>query len=163
MRLFWIITAIVLGAVHACPLHAQTPSVFSHAQINVPFEVRRTGTWVEIIETREAWHAFYVANAKVYLGPNSERLTPPEFDFAAYTIVAGGLGEGGSGRSLMIQSVQASDSSTVVSALVLRATGACSTLDWITYPTVVILIPKPHGNLHVSSREASFDCNRVAR
>ncbi len=161
MRHFWNITAIVLGALQFSLSHAQTPGVFSHAQINVPFEVRTTGTWVEIIDTQEEWHAFYSANAKITLGSSAENFPTPEFDFASYTIVAGGLGAGASGRSLLIEQVRAAGSTTFVGALVLRTSGSCASAAVVTYPTVVILIPKPQGNLQINSREATFACNWV--
>jgi len=124
----------------------------------VPFDVRETGSWVQVIDSREAWETFYAGNARKYLGPDSALNIPPEFDFETYTIIAGGLGAGGADRSLMIEYVKNSGATTYVGALALRAGGACDVIAMETYPTIVILIPKPRGTLQLYSREALFYC-----
>lgn len=138
---------------------ASAANVFSYAQIDVPFDVKTDGTWVKIIESREAWDAFYRENAGKYLAPESELNIPPQFDFDAYTVIAGGLGAGSAGRSLMIEYVKGGGTTTYVGALVMRTGGGCDITANITYPTIVILLPKPQGRLQLFSREAVFFCN----
>ena len=141
------------------PAQAFSASVFSFAEIEVPFEVRANGSWVEVIESSDAWERFYIQNAEKYLGPNSEYILLPEFDFDAYTVIAGGLGAGGGDRYLMLESVTTNGATTYVNAVAMRAEGSCSTLTTETYPTVVILMPKPEGTVRVNTREAFYYCN----
>lgn len=134
-------------------------STFSYAEINVPFEVQVDGTWVEIIETQQEWEAFYTENAVKYVGPDSDLGTPPEFDFDSYVVVAGGLGAGSAARSLMIERVDGLGATTYLSALILQMVG-CNVIDAVTYPTIVILIPKPEDDLQIISKEATFNCGQ---
>ncbi|MES3007035.1 MAG: hypothetical protein V4751_04610 [Pseudomonadota bacterium] len=157
MYKFWITAVMVYSSLCLASTQASAANVFSYAQINVPFEVRVNGTWAKVIENREAWEAFYKENAGKYLAPESELNNPPLFDFGAYTVIAGGLGEGGAGRSLMIENVRGG-STTYVGALVLLADSSCNVTANVTYPTMVILIPKPQGKLQLNSREAVFSC-----
>jgi hypothetical protein len=157
MRKFWIKAATIFSVLCWSPIQASASSVFSYAQINVPFEVRVDGSWVQIIENREDWEAFYVENAQNYHEADSDLNTPPDIDFEAYTIIAGGLGAGSANRSLSISSVNANSSATHVNALVVTGRG-CVVLAVATYPTVVILIPKPMADVRVSTREAFYDC-----
>jgi hypothetical protein len=152
---------IVLMCFTLCwyPAQASAANVFSFAEINVPFDVRVNGSWVEVIESRDAWESFYVENAVKYLGPNSESIIVPEFDFESYTVVAGGLSAGGSDRLLMLAGVRASGSITYIDAVAIRAEGACNGIAIETYPTIVILIPKPEGTLRVNTRQAFYCCN----
>ncbi len=157
MRKIWVKAAIIFSILCWSCIQASANSVFSYAQINVPFEVRVDGTWIQVIEDQEDWEAFYAENAQNYYEPDSEFSIPPEIDFEAYTIIAGGLGAGSANRSLSISSVNADSSATHVNALVLTGRG-CIVLAVATYPTVVILIPKPMADVRVSTREAFYDC-----
>lgn len=158
MYKFWITAVMVYSSLCLVSTQASAANVFSYAQIDVPFDVRVDGTWVKVIESREAWDAFYKENAGKYLAPESELNIPPQFDFENYTVVAGGLGAGNSGRTLMIEYVKGGGSTTFVGALVLRADGGCAITGNVTYPTIVILMPKPQGKLQLFSREAVFFC-----
>ncbi|MDO8270642.1 MAG: hypothetical protein Q7U82_01810, partial [Gammaproteobacteria bacterium] len=106
MYKFWITAVMVYSSLCLISTQATAANVFSYAQIDVPFDVRVDGTWVKVIESREAWDAFYRENAGKYLAPESELNIPPQFDFDAYTVIAGGLGAGSAGRSLMIEYVK---------------------------------------------------------
>lgn len=158
MHKFWLTAVIVYTSIFLISTQASAANVFSYAQINVPFDVKADVTWVKVIENRDAWEAFYKENAGKYLAPESELNIPPQFDFEAYTIIAGGLGAGSSGRSLMIEYVKGGGSTTYVGALVLLADVGCAVTANVTYPTIVILLPKPQGKLQLFSREAVFFC-----
>lgn len=158
MYKFSITAVMVYISLCLVSTQASAANVFSYAQINLPFDVKADGTWVKIIENREAWDAFYRENAGKYLAPESELNIPPQFDFDAYTVIAGGLGSGNAGRSLMIEYVKGGGSTTYVGALVLRADSGCAIVGMVTYPTIVILLPKPQGKLQLFSREAVFFC-----
>ena len=75
-----------------------------------------------------------------------------------YTVIAGGLGAGGANRSLMIEYVKGRSRTTYVGALILKTGIGCLVPSAVTYPTIVILIPKLQVNLEVYSRKAVFNC-----
>jgi hypothetical protein len=158
MKKFWVKIALLFSTLSWGTTQVLAASVFSYAQINVPFEVRVDGGWVQVIEDQATWEAFYVEHAEVYLGQDSELITPPELDFKTYTVIAAGLGAGSSGRSLMIEYVKGTSSTTYVSALILRTGGSCIITANVTYPTLVVLIPKPQETLKLFSKESVFEC-----
>lgn len=78
MRKIWVKAAIIFSILCWSCIQASANSVFSYAQINVPFEVRVDGTWIQVIEDQEDWEAFYAENAQNYYEPDSEFSIPPE-------------------------------------------------------------------------------------
>ena len=150
-------TLLILCTLCSLSLKASADSIFSYAEINIPFEVKVDGSWVQVIESQEEWQSFYSAYAIRIGESDSETETAPDIDFNHYTIIAGGLGAGSAARSLMIERVGDSDTTTYVSALVLQRVG-CVVLAVATFPTIVILVPKPKNDLQFFLREATIDC-----
>ncbi len=133
-------------------------SIFTHAVLKVPFEVREKSPWSQTIESQDAWELFYRTNAVVYLGENSKLLSAPSIDFGQYSIVAGGLGSSYSHSSIMIRYVRDQGPYTDLSALILTPGASCNVPSVISYPTVVLLIPKPDDNLKLHVSEVINEC-----
>lgn len=138
------------------PSHSD--SIFDHAVLKVPFEVREKHPWSQTIESQDEWELFYRTNAAVYVGPNSELLSAPAIDFGQYTVVAGGLGSSYSHSTIMIKYVRDQGPYTSLVAVILTPGTSCNVPSMISYPTIVVLIPKPDDDLKLSVSEIVNEC-----
>ena len=152
-------TMAVLAQFSLClfSFEAAANSIFSYAQINIPFEVKVEGSWAQVIESQEEWESFYTAHVVSFSESESELESPPKIDFNNYTIIAGGLGGGSATRSLMIERVGDSGPITYIQALILRGVG-CIVPAVATFPTIAILVPKTEDELQFFVKEATYKC-----
>lgn len=149
--------SLVLFATMVFAANTASAQVFTHSIIKVPFEVRADEPWSQIIETQEEWIEFYETHALNYLQPDSELAIPPTFDFDSYTIVAGGLDGSYTHSNLMIGQV----TSSYIAAAILTPEGQCNFTAGISWPQIVVLIPKPTQPLSIYTTEYKFDCTLI--
>ncbi len=136
---------------------AYSSSVFKYAEIDIPFEISADGTWVEVFDSQESWSNFYRENTPSYIDENDERAIPPEFDFSLYRLIAGGLGGGSAGRTILMD-VEHTYSTSYISSTVVLAGSNCAVAAVYTNPTIVILIPRLEKSLAISKSELVKNC-----
>lgn len=131
--------------------------VFTHAIIDMPFQVQSDQPWSQVFENQTDWNAFYEANVPNHVTAGSPEAIPPEFDFEKYSIVAGGLHPGYSASELAVLDV-VNGTETNVSVLIVTPGAGCVSASVVSWPTIAILIPKPTGEIRIHSRQTFFDC-----
>lgn len=150
---------VLIVCLQFAAMPAAAEEFFTHAVLNLPFEVYVDGTWVSVFESQEDWDLFYNEHVPDYIDESFELRYPPEFDFENYMVIAGGLGVDVFGDRLSIEKVIATSSTVYIIALVVSKGVGCGTLAVVRWPTIAILIPKPEGEIEFFRSDVrSADC-----
>jgi hypothetical protein len=139
----------LLAAAFATPAYSQ--DYFSHAVLVVP-EARIDTPWVEVIDTKAKWEAFYQKHA----APGT---AVPPIDFNTYRIVAGGLGKINAGGALIaIERAFYLGNQVYISGMQVRPGANCVVAQIVTWPTTAIVIPQSNKEVAVSIGKFTRDC-----
>lgn len=145
-------TAVVFALlIIGCATPAFSQDYFSHAVLVVP-EARIDTPWVEVINTKAKWEAFYLKHA----GPGA---AVPPIDFNTYRVVAGGLGRINAGGALIaIERAFYLGNMVYISGMSVRPGPNCIVAQVVSWPTTAIVIPQSNQEVAVSIGKFTRDC-----
>lgn len=132
-------------------------SAFTHAIIKLPFEVQTETTWSRVITSQEQWQQFYDEN-KTYVSAIPFPHVPPIIDFELFTIVVGGLSWRYSHSDIVVQNVHTKSPNVLLQIAILSYGKNCVLTANVTYPNIAVMLPRPVGDLQISTEVYVKDC-----
>lgn len=136
---------------------AAAESLFTHAIIRLPFEVRVEEAWSQIITSQAQWQQFYTDNRPpIFASPSP--LVAPEVDFSEYIVVVGGLGVKYSHTNIVVEKVSAGSTDINLSIALVSPGSTCTVTTEAKYPNIAVLLPKPAGELTIYTQEYFHEC-----
>lgn len=148
---------------------ALADSEFSHSILELPFVIETDAPWYQVIDSQQSWQNFYSEKGGSVTESSAEGLVAPQIDFDTFSIVVGGLGYEYRASKIVIQSVEDRGGVKKIRALILRPDLETLLLEgricWVPmssqFPTIAVLIPKPEGEVVISSHTLTMDCNAL--
>lgn len=137
---------------------ALADSVFTHAILSLPFEVKIDAPWSRVITSQEQWQQFYDENTS-YITVTPAPPVAPQIDFSTYTVVVGGLSaKTHSHTSIVVDRASTSSNSPFLNIALLSPGSRCTVTAQFKYPSIAVLLPKFAGELQIYTLEYVHEC-----